>query len=392
MISRIAAIICTTLILAPITMAQESDPIYNLLTQNRHYECLEFSVNARNIVPDYYQDGKVDSALMILEYVERNCEKNMFAFSRLLMEIKLGQFSENWCDTMLTTEMFDPFGRFSKPYPKALRMFSEDEVDKIDSKYASFIDETAAQLAHETPPNSTSHAICLYMSRQTDILYKELSQNQYRGTCVQDAYEKRLENLKSELTSIRGHWAVSFGGWIPQGAPDVVGEKIEIGGALGARGNQWGTDLIFRFGVLNTSTPFLVKNGDNLRLSDKAISIAQFGLNVNYELFRRGRLGLDCFGGVAYGGLVVIRESDSTKAKTIGSLVASAGISPRIFYNRQRSRFLGLEMRCDLMNFKNKGGARLSGAAFSINMIWGFLANAHSVGDADRLHYYDRKR
>ena len=102
---KIAILFAANILNAPAVYAQEDSTLYNLLTQQREYECLDIVANANAMIPGFYDHGKIDSIYTIINYVEAKCGGGLFPNLRVLLAIESNSFTTDWCDSAIVDEI-----------------------------------------------------------------------------------------------------------------------------------------------------------------------------------------------------------------------------------------------------------------------------------------------
>lgn len=391
-IRKILSVFFSTFIFSISAFGSETDdPLYELLTQNRQYECLDFVSNAKGMLPDYFNLGKRDSAIMIMQYVENRCGVDVFETLRLLLEIESGDLSPKWCDSDYVNEILETksYRRCSLVVP-SISYFFNRLYGENESKYNEFNIEFAKELAAKTDSSSFAHAICEILAGHKDIVLERLSASQFEGTCLQEKYIERMIEVEHDLKSFRSHWEINTGIWRPIGVNNVLGDKIELGGALGYKESKLGLDLIGGIRFLNAREEYMTNYNHEFITTDFFRgSYAEIALN--YDIYSYENYDLECFVGVGYDGFVAVPKKDDQNLKVLDGWGFSIGFENRLFYNRLKTRYVGILFRYDFMNYENKGGTDLPNNAISVNLVWGYFGNSYQISRAKELHYYDWK-
>ena len=142
------------LMMAQSRLAAENEDLYRLLTQERNYECYDILVNAEGQIPDYFDGGKKDSALIIMDYVDKACQMNAFGPLRVLMAVESGDFSSAWSDSGLSPTVLQYYP--ASPYQR--RTSSDEFPNESRQKYDSFLSDLAHKLAAQTVANHISRS------------------------------------------------------------------------------------------------------------------------------------------------------------------------------------------------------------------------------------------
>lgn len=185
-----------------------------------------------------------------------------------------------------------------------------------------------------------------------------------------------------------GHWALGSGVWSPQSAAGLLGNKMEITGRAGYRQRGFLIDLVGTLRFLDADAPYWVR-ADNAIRSTEYFFGGYFGLESGYECIRLNRFALDLHGGIGVDGFDCFGSDDNKPQKSINSANLNVGVTPRIFVNKYKTRYLGLQIKYNWLKYGTNGGSDLSGNAISVNLVYGDIGNSYAVNQLKELLYYE---
>ncbi|MCP4582149.1 MAG: hypothetical protein GY839_11075 [candidate division Zixibacteria bacterium] len=391
----ILMIFCFSIAVGQDDTGLNDDPMYQLLTKYRVNECADFISNAKILIPDYYNDNKLDSINMIIDYIDGHCSDSPFSVLENLLMIDSGDFPEDWCDSVVIDQMLrvPPYGPYMDRFMSSYGGWRIDGLGRFtnDSHYYDFLTSLASNLASRTDSSTIQHLVCRYYDGDLDYPIDRLHLNDFTGYCIQNRFDRRVDYLKAELRSWRGHWQIQSGVWVLQGNSQLFGEKLELGGSYGLRNKSWGTDLTCLMRTLKSENKYFVEMHDTLAETDSFFGL-MLGADITREVFHFNRFEFESFTGIAYDILNTINtkdDKDGKDGKSIGAFSFNFGINTRIFCNKTRDYYLGMKLRYNIINYNNKGGTDLSGNSFSLCLTFGALGNKRIIKQAKILKMYD---
>lgn len=382
MTKRILFFVTLVTILFPSIGAGQEDPMRDLLTKDKSPECGVYQHNARLLIPRLHEDGQLDSVDMILDYVDKICNDDFFKGYKTLREIDSGKSFDDWCDTDVIYDILTTRPAWLQP------MWFDYSLhgDTTRQSYSYFLTGYANELMAVTEKNSMAHVLCRYYSNDLQHIFEQLSDSAYAGSCLQNAYDIKIAELRDRLGTRRGHWSIQTGIWNPLGNADILGPKLEIGGELGTRGKRFGLDLTFLFRFINAKNEYVVRHDGELITTDHFFG-GYLGGSLVYQLIKRGPVGLECFTAIGWDGFDAYHEDD--ESKSINTVNFNFGLNTMLWTNRERTRYVGLQTRYNIVSYDTDGGTDLSGNTLSLNLVFGYIGNASATDEAKRLLYYD---
>jgi hypothetical protein len=114
-----------------------------------------------------------------------------------------------------------------------------------------------------------------------------------------------------------------------------------------------------------------------------------FGADVERTLLRLPKHQFDFLGGIGLDGFDTIetegQNSGTDDGKSINSLNVNLGLGYKYFYNK--TGFLGLDAKYNMVNYRNTGGTDLSGNTVTLGLTLGFLWNESKQAALKSLRY-----
>ncbi len=391
MIRRMSVPLIAALLLAGAVSAQTDSTIFRLLTRDRPTDCPTYILNAKRLIPGYYESGKMDSIDAVLNFLDSACSNCAFEFEpfKKLLAIEANTFNDPLCGIEFIDGILGWRYYYSFPFDDFLMRGMSSRVCEPDaSRFESLVQSLATSLSETTDPLSLAHVYCKHIKGDDQYILEHLKSGDYAQTCLGLAYQNRVDSLEQRLkTGVLGHWALGVGVWSPQSAAGQLGNKMEIVGRAGIHKHRYIADLVGAFRFLNSAEPYEVGVNGKAKITEY-FSGGYFGFEGGYECIRGNRIAIDLLGGVGWDGFEAF-NSDKNYRKTVKTANLNISITPRIFINKTRTRYIGLQGKYNWLKYGTEGGSDLSGNAISVCLLYGNLAHGPTVGQLKHLLYYE---
>lgn len=347
-------------------IAQDSK-INSLITE-RVPDCDDIMFNLSKLIPDYYNAGKKDSAIVLSEYWLDNCGNN-----KMVLLINLIKMSKNE-DYVLPSNYNDII------YRKFYVDYSYNNIYYSDSrsKYAKrLIDFSKFQynlldsLANNHPLPETDRLIMKALANDKEPLIEKLKNKAFPNTPIQMQYDSTQEALRN---ANQLHMALSSGIWIPQSKASLLGNHPYIGFKVGGKSKRILYDMVLAIRFLKSANDYNVIS-EGMLTSTNEFTGGYIGIDMGYAIVNNTDSEVDFIGGIAYDGFTAIsaNTNNDQQAVSVNSLNLNLGLAYRFYYTE--NAYLGLEAKYSFLNYKNKGGTDFDGNTFSIGINWGFSAS-----------------
>jgi hypothetical protein len=356
----------------PIYLSAQTDDLDKLMTK-RLTDCGDIAYNCQSLIPDYFRQEKMDSALL-LAYWERKCGMNEEIYqTKFLFSI----LNRTFDDKTLTSEIFNEILQRNARKNKSNRYFYlRLHYFNPDTTFNKFIMDVGKQALTKNLTKTEAFLVKSYVdSTQTKLI--ELEDKPYNNTVLQSLYTqyKRKIFQKPEY-----HIGLLLGSFTPLGANKLLGNKFTLGTYLGYKFGKNNLDLAldFKFGS-NKNTYLVVSEGKTIET--KLNTSMYLGLEYGRILKATNKSEFSILTGAGSERMTTV-YADKTTNKT-ANFLWSPNLSGGIEYKRHFTKFQAynglrywaLQARFNYMNFVNTGGTDVSGNGFSIRFIWGASDN-----------------
>lgn len=367
---------------------QDRDPLHDLLTTRRVSECDDYIFNAQRFIPDYHRKEQFDSVDLVIDYVSEHCSTNPFETYLLLRDMLMGAFPPDWCDDELAGNIL--MRRYmSLDCFHMSGLVGSFEIFSADTSYRGFVHALAVDAAAVSDTASFSHAAAVFLSGDQPRVITNLSHGQYRGTCLQNVYDRRLDSLVRQRENFVTNWSVNGGVWIPQGPIEVLGTKAELGGQAGLRTGRFGADASLLFRFIDTDKPWSASHNGRL-YETKYFHSIYIGLEPNFTVYSGLGSRLELFAGGGWDGLLGLTADviDEEYGDYQNSYNINFGLTQRFFYGTRRNWYLGVQARYNIVDYDTDGGTDISGNTISVNLIWGCMGHGWVDDELEWLGYF----
>lgn len=167
--------------------------------------------------------------------------------------------------------------------------------------------------------------------------------------------------------------AFSAGFWIPTGAANTLGTKLQLGCLIGGKRCKfeiYGTALLRLFPASNEYTYEI----DGEQFSTTNYLGWYLGLDFGYEILYYRRNGILLLAGMGLDGFSATPMSEeSEELFNINSFNFNIGVGYRHYRRKNNYSFFEFDFKYNFIDYKNPGGTDLSGNAMSFLFLYGVL-------------------
>jgi hypothetical protein len=393
-----AVVMWALLALIPISVWSEAQPPYDsvalhqLLTAEHANDCPDFIYNAKKLFRRLDQSGHGDSIWPIIDFVQSTCDPEVFRPLETLHSIEASTFGDAGCDSTWLELFLSPVtnqyryrGGWDGLSPWAWYDWQGHNT-RDDSSYQEFLKAYADRVMKTVDSTSMEYLICRYYKGERQYAVERAKSGSLGGNCFQVAFDRLADSTSRALRHWRSHAAINAGVWGLAGDADPLGPKLELGGQLGVRGPLIGLDFTLLLRVGNATSDYTLIDHDGPVTSDKFFG-GYLGFDVPIHLANFGRSDWEAFVGFGYDGFGV---QDQDVSADVNAFAFNVGLSPRIMTNKQRNRFVGIQVRYNWVQYGSHGGTDIADRSISVNVIFGYLGNSGVTWLAERLGLYDK--
>ncbi len=357
-------------------------------------QCEEQSWANSDLFVEYWNDNKLDSARILLNYWEDQCgytEPVMRAF--LILDLYENNFA--WLNY---------FGGYNLSYYyvkaykeraqniKRLRELTEDSPElrdnnlffdyiPLDRSFDSLTSKIAQELVSQYDSTSTEWLFCkLYSDLDFDI-YKHLKDNNNS-----DLEINRESNYLINQVLAEGEVQTSLitGIWIPTGQLSKLGKHAELGFAIGGQSYEWGLQFTFLLRFAELSNNYLA-SGPDVRYDISNYVGGYVGLDFARSVIVTKSQGVAIVAGLGYDGFGATVEEEEDVQVTESSFNINFGLRYRFHYDLDS--FLGIAFKYNLMSYNLPEYTGIRGNSISIQLEWGGLFNSFKYDVLKTLKY-----
>lgn len=358
--------------------------------------CSQIFRSSIQLLPEFYQKGEVDSALLFIDYWEYHCgvselsnrAKILFSISgshatdlrslNLMQLITLG--GKDLKMNMLAPNTFSYLVYLNGIFPEN---YTNEFVQDFNS-FTTYLADSLYQ-AGRYGDDFEKDLLDFYRGNYEN-LWSGLRNNAYGDEDIQTFYNNTIDDALKR----RPEFSYSFltGIWVPNGNASLFGVKPELGFQMGAKINRVMMDVVMAFKFTNSRESYQVFNQDSL-FESRGFFGGYIGFETGFVFSRNLRNEWYALGGIAYDGMDLLNfdEDDEYSNVSINSLNLNLGIGYRHFYSA--SNYIGLRGQYHFVDYQNPGGRDISGNTTTLRLLWGFSGNAAKTYLLPRMYYYD---
>ncbi|MES2646721.1 MAG: hypothetical protein V4717_07610 [Bacteroidota bacterium] len=332
--------------------------------QQSRPSCREVFSNAMDLLPGLLTAGSYDSIAFVIEFIEKSCEKTSETFDlRVLMAIQSNKFS--------VPDFYTAPSFFNLQYRANANLLQNDNpyiADPLQTKFYRFTKNWATDLLNSNNLDKDEVLICKVFTGEVKSPNAFIKQNKtdypYLFTLLEEA-ESIERNKPMAYISITG------GFWVPTSKLKLVGAHPTVGLQFGYhhKANDFALTLQFKF--IRSAHPYAVLR--NTQLYDLTHFFGGYvGMDYTRLLYTGKTFEFGLMAGAGYDRFDIASGENNEHLKPfgIGSLNINTGIRLNYFYKTKK--FIGIQGRYNVIDFKNEGGSNLSGDAITIDVLFGF--------------------
>ena len=210
---------------------------------------------------------------------------------------------------------------------------------------------------------------------KVNVLTAETNKRSYNTADIHAEGLDKYTDYENEYSSAEAwdmNYAFITGLWIPTGAANTLGSKIQLGLYLGGKRCKfeiYGTAILRLLPSANEYTYEL----DGVQYETDNYLGWYLGLDVGYEIIYYRRNGILILSGIGWDGFSTQEQGEDGVAYSVSSFNYNIGIGYRYYQRKNNYGYFEFDFKYNLINYKNPGGTDLSGNAMSILFLYGVL-------------------
>lgn len=351
------------------SQGQKIDP--EKLMTRKFLSCQDIFYNISYLIPEYFNKGSLDTLNSVMEFWQSNCGMSEpLIRCKILIAIEAGTFSEN----LYTSNIIDYLFRYkqskiidSRRYNYFMPYYNDENFSlRLDN----FTSKLAEKLLLKTNLNPVERFFVEFYSDVEDKAFSVLNSGKFAGTKIQEYYKQEV-NVETPKTT--GHGSLFAGIWIPQNNLKIVGIHPFIGFSYGLQYKHLFIDGVFSFKFINSPNTYQVEKNDSIWNTTHYFG-GYFGLDCGYTLITIKNECFDLLGGIAFDGFDALSIKDKNSNNDISKSINTLNLNVGLGYKHllKSNNYVGLDLKYNIVNYKNLKGTNLSGNTLTINLIYGF--------------------
>ena len=341
------------------------------IVKSRMVYCPDVAYTTTMLLQEYHTKQEVDTLQALLYYWESHCSMTEPMMRFLVLHlIETNTFYENWYPENILQMLYDYREQSRLPGQSDLYLdYRTWEYHPVHPGYTDFTKKLAGDLMRFEDLSPVEIFFLEFYSHNFRKAFKMQHDGLLKGTRLDSLF---LQREKAFLEMPQQFFSFSGGLWKPTGNLHTLGSRPEFGLAYEFQSKGFIINTYFNLAVGNTSRPYHVVVANQLYETKTFMGIA-IGLDLGAEVVKGRNTSLFMLPGIAYRGFETLNtdpEHSTLPSKFIHSFSPNFGLYLRNKYSPRGH--IGLQMRYNLVNFKNEGGTDLSGNLFTMGLVFGF--------------------
>ncbi len=310
--------------------------------------CTDLNAFAYREIPRFVFSDRPDLLYEFVFYWESRCLYTEPVFRiKLLGSIWDAGFDEDQYAADVIVQLID---RYDPPV--------KSKFPDLRKKFDDFSKSFADQLLPHVPHRSLEEFLCLFYAEQTAEAWALLESEDLEDTWLRYYYDEEMAELTRSNLVVT--FALTGGGWRPRGNVEFAGDKPLVGMLFGVRWPRWLLRMAMEMRIGRTSVPYWVDE-DGISGWSNRFDAIYVGLEFGRVVFQQGRHDLDLFLGIGGDAVIPFKDEEIELVAVNGNV----GLGYRLFLNRNRSFFLGADIRREWIGQRNENTDSMSGGAWS---------------------------
>lgn len=359
--------------------------IESLMTR-RYVSCEDIFQNVQYLIPEFYEKGSTDTLNAIVRYWEKNCgPSEVVTRCKIILSVSQGNFSEKIYDTNILNNLIVYKNRYSYAIPYGYMRYGLNRYEIRPDTLDKFTMHLAKSLLKHHDLKPIEVFFLRIYSNDFENTFAMLRTEAFDGTILQELYTNEIRQFDKQPLL---HGDYLLGVWIPEDNLNIVGTHPFLGIRGGIKYKKLTVDLTLGFKFGRSPSVYQVFENDSLWNTAHFFG-GYFGIDGGFGLLKLKRSNIDLIGGIAYDGFDALQingqNSNNDITKSINSLNLNIGLGYKFNFNSWN--YLGIDLKYNFVDFKNRRGTDLSGNAITVNLIYGICGNRYSINKLKELDY-----
>ncbi|MCF8233779.1 MAG: hypothetical protein K9G67_03100 [Bacteroidales bacterium] len=368
----------------PMVRAQE-EGIGEILNRNV-IDCYDVVNNSYALLPNYYEESKMDTVQMIIDYWKENCHFNERLQRIIILKaIDENNFSEELYDEYIIDFLLQYKGSESVYYP-SFGLNPPADFQKFDK----FTQDLAYRLSEQNDLGPLEKFFADFYSNHYMNEFKRLYGPEFNGTNLQAYY---FEDIRKNKTFGALGYYFAAGMWAPTSSLNTLGIHPRTSFGMGYYSPNTTVMLDFGVAFLNSANYYNVMYKDSLYRT-KRFSGLYLGITAEQKIIGSSRSKLNLLGGFGYEGIGTIKIYDEQcdcdgldDIHYLNTINLNLGVGAQIYLSDYMNLFL--RSKYNFLFFNNEGGTDLSGNTITVSI--GAMFTGYSY-ERNRLRALDYNR
>ncbi|MBN1464581.1 hypothetical protein JXA02_02385 [candidate division KSB1 bacterium] len=325
----------------------------------------EISFRCSELVPYFYEKNDQDSLCYILQYWEE--ETGVMEPVRrawILNQIAQNLFEPSYLSDIIIEDFIEYLSSYETQesdtshwivpgYEKAAQ-----KLYYICADFNQFIRALATELLNYSDLSDDEYLICLFYSHEFDEFHRLIETDAAKYTKL---YEQ-VQRYHIAVEKFDMHYGFFLGYWTPRSSLSLFGDKINVGGVVGAQWQNVIFDCTLLFQFLDSKNPYTVKNEGDL-INTTHYFRFYFGVEPAFVLYDWDHTQVHLISGAGIDVVEVVPEDENSFNEESVSIIGpnlNVGIGIRHYLIKGKPYYLQYKLQYEFVGYNSHGGTDLA--------------------------------
>lgn len=357
----------------------------------KDFDCRDVSISCSELYQKYIEEGKYDSASMLVSYWQGKCDLTEPVLrAKLLLALLTGVYP----DTQIPPDFYSYILNFKQRMDmiQDMKLFLYNYnryylgFVPVGGDFDRFTIQTAYKLKSKFEPGTTRSLLCNLYSGNADTVISNIKSGVYDQSIVGVEYKEQLRKL---LKKTEVNLALMTGLWIPTGGLTVLGVHPEFGFQGGIKFKKFNFDVTLLLSFLNSAHDYYARRpglSDSLILTNHYLG-GYIGLDFGYDIFQKRRHEVQLLAGAGGSGFDALNENKDKgyKAESVWSYDFNIGTGYRYYFRPYT--YVGVKVKLHFADYTSGHIVDFTGYPLTIEFSFGGLLNDSKKTGLKKLGY-----
>ncbi|MBN1561702.1 hypothetical protein JW998_15730 [candidate division KSB1 bacterium] len=345
----------------------------------------EISFRCSELIPYFYEKNDQDSLSYILQYWEEETGV-MEPVRRVWI---LNQIAQNlFAPDYLSDIIIEDFIEYQSAYESQVSDTShwivpgyEKAAQKpyyLCADFNQFTKSLATELLDYTDLSDDEYLICLFYSHEFNEFHRLIETDAAKYTKLY----RQLKRYRADVETFDIHYGFFLGYWTPRSSLSLLGDKVNVGGMVGAQWQNIIFDCTLLFQFLNSKNPYTVKYEGDLFTTIHYFRF-YFGVEPTYVLYDWEHTQVHLISGAGIDVVEVVPEDENPYKEEFVSIMGlnlAVGIGIQHYLKKGKPYYIQYQLKYEFVGYNSHGGTDLANGeavSFRLGFYWDASRRKH---------------